>query len=294
MALSAAAPAAADQAVPAGHWVAVGDPLGLVIGHLEELDLAPGGEVTVIVHRIEPRWRDECARTQPPADCALAVATARGRLEAGSGRLRIAAAETLAPAFAHPADAQGWALTATASGRSWALRIDGERMELGAEVAAAGRSLPLVKQFHRVPAGFAADWLTLAADLHDVPVARTGCALAAALDGPEARGEVFATVAAAARVQRGIAAARAALRLPGAPRRTIMDEVLSPFAAQTGDPAAPVAAAPGFDPEDWARAVALVRWARAGADRGARMLPASEAGDGGAALAACMAAPGGG
>lgn len=258
-----------------GTWVHVGDRLGIVIGHVEELAIAPDGGVTVRVHRLEPLWRDDCAAAAPPPDCALAVTAARGRLELDTRRatLRIAEVETVTPPFVHPLDSEGWALIATANGSDWSFRAAGDLLELEGTITVEGERYGLAKLFHRVPDGFAADWLTVTADLLQLSLARSGCALDAALADPAARPGVFATVGAAARVRRGLTEAMLALRQQGADPRAIIDTVLTPFGVQSSDPAAPVAAPPGFDPADWAATVGLMRWLQAGEGRLDLILP---------------------
>ncbi len=283
-----AIPAGADSRPFAGVWVHVGDPLGLVIGHVEELRIAPDGQVETFVHRLEPRWRDDCAIAAPPPDCAGAVLAGRGRLEvdAAAQRLRVVEGQAGTPPFVHPLDAEGWALIATANGSDWTYRLDDARLDLRGIIEVEGEPYAVVKRFHRVPPGFAADWMTFADELLQVTLARTGCALDAALARPEARDEVFATVAAAARLRRALTEAQAAMLAPGANPRAIWEASLLPFADQTADPGRTVAAPPGFDAADWAAAVELLRWVRAEEGRLDLMLPAAE--PAAAAVRACL------
>jgi hypothetical protein len=261
-----------------GIWMHVGDRLGLVIGHVEELRVAPGGAAELRVHRLEPRWRDACGSVQPPADCAEAVVAVRGRLavDAGAGTLRIEDAEVVTPPFVHPYDAEGWALIGTANGTDWTFALDGDTLDLLGALVFEDELYELPKRFHRVPEGFAADWMTVVADLLEIPLAQSGCALDVLLAERGAAARVAVELGAAARVRRGLTEATREMRRPGADPRAVIEGILAPFAAQVADPAAPVVAAPGFDAADWAATVALMRWVAAGEGRADLVLPAAE------------------
>lgn len=171
-----------------GTHMAIGDPLGYVVGHVEELTVSPSGDATVRLYRL-PSFDDEKCQApsaeRPPA-CANSVVTRRGRLVVGPGPMLAIMSDTaVGESFPERRDADLYAAGfGFASGVPHRVIKRREGFWAVADATAEGEPVRVLRRFVTVPEGFASDWFDLVID-NSVSLLRSGCVLDALMDDPE-------------------------------------------------------------------------------------------------------------
>ncbi len=259
-------PATADLA---GRWVSVGPNLFAdVEEHLEVLDIAPDGAVTVEVWRMPPLLDVTCVDPVHPdperADCTNPVNIARGRVAADpDGRFSILSDAALAAPFDDPREVENWQESSALSPLGWEFALDGDRLAVTRVIDRGGMGFRLTRLYHRDGPEFDTQLFGFLTFVHRQPLSATVCGLDVILADPGLRAEFTAhlatTVPVIHEMQRE-ARGRAAAGDPLTEEDTDAASVI--FVRQVrGDPAS---APEGFDAEGWAALVDTMRWAAFG------------------------------
>ena len=163
------ATAASDGATLDGQWMAIGDLLGLLPGHIESL-LIEGGRAASVL------WRQDCA-----ADCPLPLA--EGALAATSFDLTLTADAPVPAPFDGEAGAL-WPLYAL-DGGAWQTYWQGDRLMSVREATINGASVPLMRIWLRV-APEVPEQLFDFLMAHDLDIARALCPVTGLRAEPDA------------------------------------------------------------------------------------------------------------
>jgi len=145
-ACTTAALAESEGATLDGHWMAIGDFLGLLPGHIESLTIDGQSAVSVL-------WRtpvDDCAAEPAAQACELPLAVSSGRFVGSSFDFQVTADSTEANPFTEDQPlSEIWPYFAV-SGAAWQTFRQGERMMAVREATIQGTAVPLMRIWLRV------------------------------------------------------------------------------------------------------------------------------------------------
>jgi len=129
--------AASEGATLDGHWMAIGDMLGLLPGHIESLTIDGDRAVSVL-------WRSgDCASGDGAPACSLPLAATSGHFAGTSFDLSVTADAGAAMPFAAPESAL-WPLFAL-EGAPWQTFWQGDRLMIVREAGIEGTTVPLMR-----------------------------------------------------------------------------------------------------------------------------------------------------